>query len=140
LFVFSKSDVHALRALVALAQLPPGTYRGAVAIARQTGAPRNYLGKLLQMLARRGLVESQKGLGGGFKLARQPHAISLFDVVEAIEDTRRWNACILGNPSCSERSPCSVHSRWSPIREAYLDMMKRTTIAELTPKARRRTA
>jgi Rrf2 family protein len=105
-----------------------------VSIAGQTGAPRNYLGKLLQLLSRHALVESQKGLGGGFRLARAPEQISLFDVIDAIEDTSRWNDCILGNPSCSDGNPCSVHDRWGPVRESYLGLMKKTTIADLTPK------
>jgi len=132
--VLSKSGVHAVRALVVLAELPSGDYRGAVSIAGQTGAPRNYLGKLLQLLSRHELVESQKGLGGGFRLARAPEQISLFDVIDSIEDTSRWNDCILGNPSCSDGNPCSVHDRWGPVRESYLDLMKQTTIADLTPK------
>ena len=132
--MLSKSGVHAVRALVVLAELPSGDYRGAVSIAGQTGAPRNYLGKLLQLLSRHELVESQKGLGGGFRLARAPEQISLFDVIDSIEDTSRWNDCILGNPSCSDGNPCSVHDRWGPVRESYLDLMKQTTIADLTPK------
>lgn len=137
--MLSKSGVHAVRALVVLAELPEGEYKGAVAIAQQTGAPKNYLGKLLQLLSRRGLVESQKGLGGGFRLARAAEGISLFDVVDAIEDSSRWSDCILGNPSCSDSNPCSVHTRWGPVRDAYLDLMKNTTIVDLTPSSARPT-
>ena len=133
--MLSRSGVHAVRALVVLAELPPGEYRGAVAIANQTGAPKNYLGKLLQLLSRRGLVESQKGLGGGFRLARAPENISLFDVIDAIEDTSRWSECILGNPSCSDSNPCSVHTRWGPVRDAYLDLIKSTKIVDLVPNS-----
>jgi Rrf2 family protein len=137
--VLSKSGVHAVRALVVLAELPQGDYKGAVSIAQQTGAPKNYLGKLLQLLSRRGLVESQKGLGGGFRLARTPEAISLFDVVDAIEDSSRWSDCILGNPSCSDGNPCSVHATWGPVRDSYLSLMKNTTIVDLTPSSPRPT-
>jgi DNA-binding IscR family transcriptional regulator len=42
------------------------------------------------------LVQSQKGIGGGFRLARDPGAISLLDVVEPIEHVSRWSGCILG--------------------------------------------
>ena len=137
--MLSKSGVHAVRALVVLAELPPGDYKGAVAIAQQTGAPKNYLGKLLQLLSRRGLLESQKGLGGGFRLARAPEAISLFDVVDVIEDSSRWSDCILGNPSCSDGDPCSVHASWCPVRDSYLSLMKSTTIVDLTPSSPRPT-
>jgi Rrf2 family protein len=132
--VFSKTGLHAVRALVALAKLPEGTYGGAARIAQEIGAPQNYLGKLLKTLAEDGLVASQKGLGGGFRLARDPRAISLLDVIEPIEHVSRWSGCILGRPECSERDPCAIHERWKAVREAYLRMLQRTTIAELVSK------
>jgi Rrf2 family protein len=131
--MLSKSGIHAVRALIVLAGLRKDEYRGAAAIAEQNDAPGNYLGKLLQQLARRGLVQSQKGLGGGFRLARQPGEISLYDIVEAIEDVSRWYECILGRPTCGEENPCPVHEQWGPVRDAYLKLLKETTVADLTP-------
>jgi Rrf2 family protein len=131
--MLSKSGIHAVRALIVLAGLRKDEYRGAAAIAEQNNAPGNYLGKLLQQLARRGLVKSQKGLGGGFRLARQPGEISLYDIVDAIEDVSRWYDCILGRPNCGEGNPCPVHDQWGPVRDAYLKLLKETTVADLTP-------
>jgi Rrf2 family protein len=132
--MLSKTGLHAVRALVALAKLPPGQYAGAGRVAQDIGAPQNYLGKLLKTLAEEGLLESQKGLGGGFRLAREPRAISLLDVVEPIEHVSRWSGCLLGRPECSERDPCALHDRWKSVREAYLRMLQRTTLAELVAK------
>jgi Rrf2 family protein len=120
--------------MVALARLPEGAYAGAAKVAQEIGAPQNYLGKLLQTLARDGLVESQKGLGGGFRLARDPKSITLLDVVEPIEHVSRWAGCILGRPECSDADPCAIHTRWKAVREAYLHMLRRTTISELVAK------
>src|SRR5262245_27093255 len=132
--VLSKTGLHAVRAMVALARLPEGAYAGAVRVAREIGAPPNYLGKLLKALAEEGLVESQKGLGGGFRLRRDPKAISLLDIVEPIEHVSRWSGCLLGWPECSEADPCAVHHRWKAVRTAYLHLLERTTIAELVAK------
>lgn len=132
--MMTKTGLHALRAIVVLARLPQGTYVGAGRIAQDIGAPQNYLGKLLQTLAREGLVESQKGLGGGFRLVRDPACISLFDVVEPIEHISRWSSCILGYPACSEAHPCALHDRWKTVRDAYLQMLQTTTIAELVAR------
>jgi Rrf2 family protein len=132
--MLSKTGLHAVRAIVALARLPEGAYGGAARIALEIGAPQNYLGKLLKALAAQGLLESQKGLGGGFRLARDPREISLLDVVEPIEHISRWSGCILGRPECSEREPCAIHNRWKAVRDAYLRMLRRTTIAELVAK------
>jgi Rrf2 family protein len=119
---------------VALAKLPEGAYAGAARIAQEIGAPQNYLGKLLKALGEEGVVESQKGLGGGFRLARDARQISLLDVVEPIEHISRWSGCILGRPQCSEADPCAIHDRWKAVRDAYLRMLQGTTIAELVAK------
>jgi Rrf2 family protein len=123
--------MHAVRALVVLARLPQGEYAGAAHIADAIDAPPNYLGKLLQSLLHEGLVRSQKGLGGGFCLARPPRKISLFDVVDPIEHFGRWSGCIVGRPVCSDDHPCAVHNRWKKVRTAYLALLQRTTIADL---------
>ena len=129
--MITKSGLHAVRAVVALAKLPDDTFAGAARIAKEIGAPQNYLGKLLQSLAHEGLVESQKGLGGGFRLARDPRRISLLDVVEPIEHISRWSGCILGRPECSEVEPCAIHEKWKKVRNAYLQLLEGTTIADL---------
>jgi Rrf2 family protein len=132
--MLSKTGLHAVRAVVALAKLPEGAYGGAARIAQEIGAPQNYLGKLLKSLAEEGVVESQKGLGGGFRLARAAERITLLDIVEPIEHISRWSGCLLGRPECSEINPCAMHDRWKAVRDAYLNMLRRTTIAELVAK------
>lgn len=129
--MLSRSGVHAIRALVTLAPLPTGQYLGTSAIADRTGAPRNYLGKLLLTLSRRGIVESQKGLGGGFRLARGADKIMLHEVVESIEDIARWKECAFGGKPCSSEQPCAMHSRWTRVRDEYLSLLRTTSIAAL---------
>lgn len=129
--MLSRSCVHAIRAVVVLASMPPGTYCGTSAIADSTNAPRNYLGKLLLQLSRRGLVESQKGLGGGFRLSKGPDKITLYEVVEAIEDVARWEECAFGGKHCSDESPCPLHDRWGAVRTAYMTLLRNTSVAEL---------
>lgn len=117
--------------MVSLAKMPRDTYVGANRIAQEIGAPQNYLGKLLQTLSREGLVESQKGLGGGFRLARAPKEITLLEVIEPIERISRWSGCILGRPECSEADPCAIHEQWKRVRGSYLQMLAGTTLADL---------
>jgi Rrf2 family protein len=132
--MLTKTGLHAVRAMLALARLPEGAFAGAASVARAIGAPPNYLGKLLQVLAREGLVCSQKGLGGGFRLARDPGAISLLDVVEPIEQISRWSGCILGRPECSDSAPCALHEGYKQVRNAYLRLLRDTTLADLLVK------
>jgi Rrf2 family protein len=129
--MISKTGIHATLALAFLAQLEPGRFAGAAQIAEAVGAPRNYLGKLLKQLAETGLLESQKGFGGGFRLSRAADKITVYDILEPIERVSKWNGCFLGKARCTDNSPCSVHRRWSKIREDYLSFLKETTIADV---------
>lgn len=129
--MLTRSGVHAIRAMVVLASATPGEYCGTGAIAESIGAPRNYLGKILLLLARRGLVESQKGLGGGFRLSRGARDITLLEVVASIDDVARWKECAFGGKTCSDATPCVVHSRWGHVRDAYMLFLNGTSVGEL---------
>lgn len=128
--MISKTALHALKAVAALAERP-GEFQGASSIAARIDAPQNYLGKLLQGLIQSGIVSSQKGKGGGFQLARSPQKISLFDVVEPIDHVSRWEGCFMGKASCSATSPCAMHDQWVAIRNGYLKMLKESTVADI---------
>ncbi len=134
--MISQTAKHAIAALTLLAQAPPLRYLGAGEIAAEIQAPRNYLGKLLQSLINEGLVESQKGKGGGFRLARSPQQITLFDVVNPIDRLERWSNCFLDRRPCSQESLCPLHERWAVVRDAYIMFLKTTAIAELPSRDR----
>ena len=129
--MLSRSGIYAIRAAAALARVPRGKFIGAGELAKQIDAPRNYLSKILQELARHGVLESQKGVGGGFRLAQDPKQITLLDVVDPVERLTRLMGCILGRPECRDDSPCPLHARWKKIREEYLQLLRGTTLADL---------
>lgn len=129
--MLSRTAIHALRAVASLAELPANEYAGAGDVAEQIGAPRNYLGKLLRVLADEGILESQKGKGGGFRLARKADRLAIYDVVEPIDHVSRWGGCFLGRGRCSEKDPCTVHAEWGQVREQYLRFLKKTSVADL---------
>ena len=129
--VLSKSGIHLIRAVACLARLREEQFVGAGELARSIDAPGNYLGKLLQTLARLGLVESRKGVGGGFRLARDPASLSLLEVVDPVEQISRWTGCILGNRDCSDEQPCAVHDQWGDLRRRYMKLLSETTIQDI---------
>lgn len=132
--MISKTSIHALAAMTRMATLHQGEFAGAADIADEIGAPKNYLGKLLKVLAGNGILISQKGFKGGFRLAKNADDISLFDVVEPIDKVSRWGNCFMRSESCSEHEPCAVHTRWKLIREQYLGFLHETSIADLVSK------
>lgn len=135
--MISKTAIHAVNALVELAGLKDQEFAGAAKLAEKIQAPQNYLGKLLQTLSQAGLVHSQKGLNGGFRLARRPEDISLYDVVEPIDHVSRWSRCLMSQGGCSEDAPCPMHRQWAVVREGYFKMLKESNIAAIAARGRK---
>lgn len=128
--MLSKTALSVVKAVVELAGLAPDEFEGAASVAQRIDAPKNYLSKQLKALASTGLVESQKGKGGGFRLGRSPDRIALFDVIEPIDQVSKWTGCFLGG-RCDCRKACPVHGRWATVREEYLNFLKETTVADI---------
>ncbi len=128
--MISKTALHSLKAVVALAERA-GEFQGAAHIAEKIGAPQNYLGKLLQGMAQEGIVYSQKGMGGGFCLAKDASEITLFDVVEPVDHVSRWEGCFMGKEACDAANPCALHDQWVGVRQGYLKMLKDATLADI---------
>ncbi len=128
--MLSKTALHTLKALIALGERPD-EFQGAASIAARIDAPRNYLGKLLQNLAQSGLVYSQKGMGGGFQLARKPEEITIYDIVEPVDHVSKWDGCFMGKGACPPDFPCALHSKWAGVRDSYLAMLKESTLADV---------
>lgn len=93
--MISQTTEYALRAVVWLAANPEKPLT-AHQIAEATRVPAGYLAKVLQGLSRAGLLNSQRGLGGGFTLARAPTAMTMWDVVQAVDPLKRISDCPLG--------------------------------------------
>jgi Rrf2 family transcriptional regulator, nitric oxide-sensitive transcriptional repressor len=93
--MISQTAEYALRIVVWLASQHPAP-RTTREIAQATRIPAGYLAKVLQNLGRAHLVNSQRGLHGGFTLVREPSAISPLEVVNAIDPIRRLAGCPLG--------------------------------------------
>jgi len=130
--MINKSSLLAIKALAVLAQLHPGEWEGTASIARKISAPANYLGKLLQGLVPSGLVVSQKGKGGGFRLGKSPTVVRLLDIVASIEDVSKWSQCFLGRKQCSDHNPCSVHNHWKKVKETNIQYLENITLYDLS--------
>ena len=114
-----------------LALQPTGKLTGAREISQAEQIPMPFLWKILQNLARRKLVRSFKGVGGGYVLARPAGEICVQDVLQATEDHSLANGCVLGLAVCSDERPCPLHHSWKEIRAKLSVMLLETTFAEL---------
>src|SRR6185503_14505620 len=127
--MFSQTAEYALRVVVFL-----GTLRGQPAttsqIAAATRVPQGYLSKILQSLSRAGIVHSQRGLGGGPVLARDPAQLTVYDVVEVIAPLPRIHTCPLDLVSHGT-TLCPLHRRLDNALAMVEQAFRDSTIADL---------
>ncbi len=100
-------------------------------LARATGAPQSFLSKVLQSLARAGLLSSQRGQTGGFQLTPRGAAASMLNVVEAIDGPVGLNVCLTHGRSCTRKAYCSAHPVWVEAQQAMMQILSGATIAAL---------
>jgi Rrf2 family protein len=89
------------------------------------------LTKILQPLIKSGIVGSQRGVGGGFFLEKDPTEVTLLDVVKAEEGPLYLNQCLTHEGACERDLFCPVHGAWSEVRAEMLAILGRYTFAQL---------
>jgi Rrf2 family nitric oxide-sensitive transcriptional repressor len=128
----------ALRALMRLAGEPTRSFATSE-IATEFGISRNHLAKVVRDLADGGFISTQRGAGGGFSLARPPHAITLGEVVRALEARHALVECFRDDGgSCVLTPRCRLKVRLAAAREAFMRELDATTLAECAYPARSR--
>lgn len=127
--MISPTAEYALRAVVAIAQ-GGGNAVVTATLVEMTKVPPGYLPKVLQTLRRGGLVQSKRGLGGGFTLARAPEQMTVLDVVSVVDPIKRIDRCPLDIGSHGT-TLCPLHKRLDQAAEMVEKSFDSTTIAEL---------
>ena len=127
--MFSQKVEYALRAVVHLAHQAPAP-RTTEQIAAATRAPLAYLAKVLQALTHAGVVRSQRGIGGGMSLVKEPAHLTLLEVVNAVEPVQRIRECPLGLAAHGVRL-CPLHKRLDAALASVEDAFRQTTLAEV---------
>ena len=128
--MLSHTSDYALRATLLLARHRRRPLR-AEEIASAIGAPRNYLGKTLNALAKAGIVRSARGPLGGFTLAIDPEGLTLARVIDCFDEPRPQSRCMLGAAPCDPAHPCAAHHCWTAITAARREPLATTTVADL---------
>lgn len=129
--MLSQTSEYALRAIVYLARVARREPVSADVIATALDAPRNYLSKTLNTLAKRGFVSSSRGPAGGFRLAADPDTLTIASVIRAFDEPRERRVCLLGAQPCNDRNPCTAHERWQTVASESWAPLNNTTIADL---------
>lgn len=131
--MLSQTAEYALRAVVALANRD-GEGRTTQEIAEESHIPPDYLSKVLGLLARSGLVHSQRGRGGGFQVARPLNELTVLEVVTAVDPLRRIKTCPLGLSAHGENL-CPLHRKIDDAVRSVEEAFSATTIESLAGAA-----
>jgi len=129
--LITRATEYAIRALLYLARQPRGEIVYKKDICSHQNITPAFLTKILQPLIKAGIVGSQRGVGGGFYLARTPDRITLLDVVEAQEGPVYLNQCLMNERACDRDVFCPAHGAWRHIRGEMTRVLAEYTFARL---------
>jgi len=128
--MLSQTGLYALQALLHLAERGNGKRVPAAVMARELGIPGTYLAKILQRLARQGILESTRGARGGYRMLADPTRLTVSEAVELFQDLRGPVTCLLGGP-CDPENPCNAHLRRIAWNAAAMRILEETTLSDL---------
>ncbi len=111
----------------------------AAGVAEATGIPLPTVAKVASLLSRAGLLISQRGAGGGFQLARAAHAISIAEVIEAVDGPIALTQCVEHesghmNGDCAHSSMCNMRPHWQIINLRVRDALDGLSLADVARK------
>jgi Rrf2 family protein len=132
MFKLSKKADYGLIAMKHLANHRQEHACSANEIAEEYGISATLMAKVLQKLAKQGLVAAKHGSTGGYQLARQPHKISALDVLTAIDGPVLITSCVTSHGNCDATERCSVKEPLQRVNESILNVLNTVTIAHLS--------
>src|SRR5690606_22997398 len=130
--MFSKACEYGIRAVIYIwSQNGRGKKLGIKDICKEIDAPEFFTAKILQSLAKQGIISSAKGPNGGFYVEKNQGNLSLLDLVIAIDGDQIFEGCGLGLKVCSEDNPCPIHYQFKSIRTQLKAMLSSTSVRDL---------
>ncbi len=127
----SKLSDYAVVLLSELGTAPEGAVRNVSALALATGIAEPTVAKVLKLLAASGLVVSQRGPHGGYRLARALTETAISDVIDAVEGPIALAACVEHAGGCEHECTCRVRGRWDPVNMAIRRALSEITLADM---------
>jgi len=132
---------YALRALLVLGLNYDKTWMRIQSISNQQNIPKRFLEQILNDLKSASIVQSKRGVAGGYRLARSPEQITIASVVRHIEGALAPVSCVserfYEKCSCPDESRCPIRTVMKEIREAVVRIAERVTVAELCERSRK---
>jgi len=117
-FMLSNASKYAIRSILFLADKSSKDKKfGAKEIAHELEIPLSFVAKILQKMAKAGVISSSKGPGGGFYTSPENLNNNILKILSLTEQTDIFEGCFLGLPRCSDENPCPIHHIVAPFKE-----------------------
>ncbi len=126
----SKLTDYAIVLMTWLAQ-HPGEWYSAVSISQKVQIELPTVSKILKMLTKQHLICSLRGAQGGYRLSGDAHAISVANIIEAMEGPIGMTECSVHKGNCSQESICAVKRNWKSISDAVANALNNVSLAEM---------
>lgn len=127
----SNTAQYAIRVITHMAKDKDELYP-ASRLVKELNVSDKYLKRILTSLTENGIIISIRGKYGGFKLNKAPEEIFLYDIISCCDNVEKYFGCVLGFNDCSDGNPCSLHEKWLPISLKLTELLKETTISEVS--------
>ena len=130
--MLSSACQDTIRATVWLSTKPKGEFHRIQQISESLELPFHFMAKSLQKLVHAGILISQRGASGGVTLAKSASDITLLSIIDAVDGSSFFDACVLGIGDCEAETPCALHSQWDVWRQEMLLMYDAMRLSEIT--------
>lgn len=127
----SQTSEYAIRAMSTLAAVPAEQPTRSKDLAELAGIPSHYLSKIMRVLVQEGLLTSERGHGGGFRLAKPARKIRFIDVLTAMGQDPETSRCAFGWGECDTARPCALHPAFNQMKRDFVRWATKTTIADV---------
>jgi Rrf2 family protein len=127
---------YGVRGVLYMAMQPEGKMCLLSDICREQDVPQSFMAKIFQSLTKARIVNSFRGVKGGFSLAKNPKDITLKDVLEAIDGPMNINICVAGEGECERENICPAAPVWGEVQDAILEVLHRWNFEDLAKKGK----
>ena len=132
--IITRATEYAIRAILHMSRQPSGEIVYKKDICEAQDITPAFLTKIFQPLIKDGIVGSQRGVGGGFYLAKPPVEITLLDIIKSQEGPVYLNQCLIEDNACEREFFCPIHGAWAQIRKEFMTTLARYDFASLALK------
>ncbi len=133
----SRKGEYALRAMIVLGVEYGGGPTQIQEIADRERIPKKFLEQILLELKRAGLLESTRGVGGGYRLIKPPEEVTVAQIVRIIDGPLAPLSCVsrLAHVKCPEQDGCGLYKVMKDVRDAIADVLENVTVADICARA-----